>query len=283
MRFKQSIKTIVRGLLSLTVQNDIAWLLINPFVRLAIAANNIRRHKESNKKEAPLKYLGIVSNLIVQKGPFKSLKYPSTNSVGSEIIPKLLGVYESELHSVFQRIKDNNYSKIINVGCAEGYYAVGLAQMYKSTKVCAYDLDNNARQLCLEMAKLNGVEDQLEIKSKCSSQDLLDLPSSSKALIVCDCEGFERELFNRDNVPNLANCDLIIETHDFIDIGVSKYLKGLFDTSHTIESIYSTDDIQRVLNDNNSQLVNFDLSEKFEILREKRPFLMEWLVCLSKK
>src|ERR1044072_5114497 len=80
------------------------------------------------------------SGWVVQEGPFKNMVYVP-KSVGSTLVPKLLGSYESELHSTLEEIIDRNYQKIIDIGCAEGYYAVGLALKNPKTKIHAFDTD----------------------------------------------------------------------------------------------------------------------------------------------
>src|ERR1700751_5228426 len=62
----------------------------------------------------------------ILEGPFEGMKYPY-DVVLSSCVPKLVGCYEEELHSVIEQIIRGRYSIVVNVGCAEGYYAVGLA------------------------------------------------------------------------------------------------------------------------------------------------------------
>jgi hypothetical protein len=54
-------------------------------------------------------------------------------AVGSALIPKLLGCYEAELHGVIACALNTTYDTIIDIGCAEGYYAVGLALHFPDT------------------------------------------------------------------------------------------------------------------------------------------------------
>src|SRR5690349_7602657 len=54
----------------------------------------------------------------VQSGPFEGMRYVP-KAVGSTLVPKLLGCYESELHHTLNVILERNYQKIIDIGCAE--------------------------------------------------------------------------------------------------------------------------------------------------------------------
>jgi 2-polyprenyl-3-methyl-5-hydroxy-6-metoxy-1,4-benzoquinol methylase len=93
---------------------------------------------------------------IVQDGPFAGMNFPLMPADGC-VMPKLLGSYEEELHPFFNRFAGTDYDLIIDIGCAEGYYAVGLARLFERARVLAYDIDANARQRCSELARLNGV------------------------------------------------------------------------------------------------------------------------------
>jgi hypothetical protein len=59
----------------------------------------------------------------VQGGLFADLKL-LPHAVGSALAPKLIGSYEAELHPIFDRIFRKPYKRVIDIGCAEGYYAV---------------------------------------------------------------------------------------------------------------------------------------------------------------
>src|SRR5262249_9942295 len=143
----------------------------------------------------------------------------------STLFPKLLGSYERELQPIMQTICGTDYRQIIDVGCAEGYYAVGLAMRIPSAAVYAFDTDENALVLCKSMACLNGVESRVITGSFCSAETLSLIDFTGECLIISDCEGYEKELFASWNAPRLEGCDLLIEIHDFIDINISSIIR----------------------------------------------------------
>src|SRR5207302_355482 len=61
-------------------------------------------------------------------GPFAGMEYVSAATEGA-LVPRLLGTYESELHPHLQAFAEAGLDCVVDVGCAEGYYAVGLARM----------------------------------------------------------------------------------------------------------------------------------------------------------
>jgi methylase of polypeptide subunit release factors len=74
----------------------------------------------------------------------------------------------------------------LDIGCAEGYYAVGLGLMFPKSKIIAYDIIEKARKLCRKMAEFNNIGDRIELRAKCTSEDLQNFEFDRKTLIICD-------------------------------------------------------------------------------------------------
>jgi 2-polyprenyl-3-methyl-5-hydroxy-6-metoxy-1,4-benzoquinol methylase len=83
--------------------------------------------------------------LVVLDGPFAGMRYVP-QAAGSSLLPKLLGCYEAELHPTLTSVFSLNYRQVVDVGCAEGYYAVGLATRILEARVFAFDTDMQARE-----------------------------------------------------------------------------------------------------------------------------------------
>lgn len=169
-------------------------------------------------------------------GPFAGMRYISFAS-GSGLLPKLLGGYEMELHGAVRESLARGYDRIVNVGCGEGYYAVGYALALPAAQVEAYDVDPLARQRLRELARLNGVE--IDVRSACGHQDLA---VKGRTLIVCDCEGCEKDLLDPARVPGLSGADLLVELHDFVDPAISATLIARFSGTHEITLVEARGD-----------------------------------------
>jgi len=222
-------------------------------------------------------------DLTVRHGPFKGMKYPHGVSVGSALVPKLIGSYEAELHQIIEEVCENTYSHIIDVGCAEGYYAIGLAMKLPNAYIHAYDTNPKAIACCIEMAEVNNIDSgRISIGGFCNTNTLFNFEFSGKALIISDCEGYEKSLFTPELATHLKEHDLIIETHDLIDIEISTYLFSVFSKTHDIEIIYSIDDIQKAKLYNYTETNDFDLKSKHILFAEGRGSIMEWFYIKSK-
>ena len=83
---------------------------------------------------------------MVLAGPFAGMRY-ETEAVHSMHVPRLLGTYERELHASLERAPGMPYLRVINIGCGEGYYAVGLAMRLPGAHVHAFDSEVRAGDL----------------------------------------------------------------------------------------------------------------------------------------
>src|SRR4051812_22623153 len=80
----------------------------------------------------------------VLSGPFEGMHY-SDRSVGSAFFPKVLGTYERELHERIRACFQMGVRTVIDVGAAEGYYAVGLAMRIPGVQVVAFETEEAGR------------------------------------------------------------------------------------------------------------------------------------------
>jgi precorrin-6B methylase 2 len=282
------LKSLIKRALLPLIRNDKSWKVLRRFVVAGAYMNN---HREQmirdrnplltvNQEEKEFDFLFPAKSVL--HGPFKGLKYPYFSSVCSMLYPKLIGSYEKELHPFINRFLQTNYSEILDIGCAEGYYAIGFSLNKPDTKVFAFDIDENARNLCYEMARANGVTNRVNINASCTADDLKEFKFSGKALIISDCEGYEMRLFTEENVSNLRNCDILIETHDFININITSYLIELFAQTHNVEVIKSIDDIEKAKTYLYPETEQLNLQQRKDLFAECRPGVMEWLVCTPK-
>ena len=77
----------------------------------------------------------------VLSGPFKGMRYPLRSSGQGGLLPKLLGTYERELSPAIERLISDRPTLVVNVGAAEGYYAVGLALRAPQAQVIAFEME----------------------------------------------------------------------------------------------------------------------------------------------
>lgn len=258
------------------------WKLSTPLIYLS---NHIQANKKNNTPQEVVLNPFLIQHLgkpVVKNGPFLGMVYPSFQSVGSTIFPKIIGSYEAELHATIETLIGRRFEYVYDVGCAEGYYAIGFALRNPEAKIFAYDINDTARALCRQMSVLNHVEERVRIETAFTQETFKQIPQSKDTLIICDCEGYELDLFKEASLPYLAHATLLIETHDFLDPEISVQLQQLLGKSHTIQLIQSIDDILKAKYYSYKELEGLDIRQRREAVKEMRPAIMEWIVAVPK-
>jgi len=219
-----------------------------------------------------VRWLWRATRLRVASGPFQGMRYVH-RSIGSVLRPKWLGTYEKELWPVIEEIVHRGYKTIVNIGAAEGYYAVGLARLLPEARVFCFEEQTQEHHLLLRLATLNGVQDRITSRAWCEPQMLQQtLATARPSLVVCDIDGGEYDLLAPSVVPALRHSDILVEIHDFQRTGAPDQLRALFENTHDIEVILGR---ERTLADWPLNL-NFSSKEKLEALAEGRPDLQDW-------
>jgi hypothetical protein len=169
---------------------------------------------------------------IIAEGPFAGMDYLNDATEGA-LIPRLLGVYESELHPHLRAFADAGLDCVVDVGCAEGYYAVGLARMMPTVVVHAHDIDPLAREACAGLAAKNGVAERVIVGGE-FPPDGFEAFAGRRVLVMVDAEGAEVDILQPALSPALAGMSLVVETHDLYRRGALATMIERFSPTHDI-------------------------------------------------
>jgi hypothetical protein len=170
-------------------------------------------------------------------GPFKGMRY-SGETAHSVLLPKVLGTYECEIAEDIVSLIGNSQTTIINVGCAEGYYANGALKLNPVVHVIAFDTEVLAQKACQAIASRNGYEQRMTVGGFCDGTMLNDLLASEHAdLLIVDAEGYERVLLDPQNTPNLLTTSILVEIHESTKGEMSQLLLSRFSESHIIKQV----------------------------------------------
>lgn len=171
----------------------------------------------------------------VQRGPFEGQVLGREGTEGGHA-PRLLGCYEQELHTTLERLIARGFHRVVNIGCADGYYAVGLARRMPGAVVHAHDIDPDAQRACAAMAAANGVADRVVVGGEVNHAMLRDLARPGTWLMV-DIEGAEDGLLDPAAVPGLAACTILVECHEGPRPGITHRMADRFAATHLIQRI----------------------------------------------
>ncbi len=181
----------------------------------------------------------LISNTLVERsgdtvlgGPFVGMKYPNKASEGSRSA-RLLGAYEASLAPVIEEIVARKYRQVIDIGCAEGYYAVGMALRMPKAKVLARDASAKAQALCVALAEANGVAAQVQVGGLFGHADFA-VCEGTKTVVICDVEAAELDLLDPAKAKGLLAADILVEAHDCMRPGIAAELQRRFSPTHVV-------------------------------------------------
>ncbi len=215
----------------------------------------------------------------VKSGPFEGMTIPhkSIKEDGNTSC-KLLGCYEIELHGSIEKVIERKPRTIVNVGCAEGYYAIGLAGQLPEATVYAIDENMQALNVCNEYAQRNGIDRVKHVCGRVECGNQIVFEGDAPYLYVVDIEGAEQFVLDTEFCPNLAHSDMIVECHDFIVPDTAKILRERFEATHDID----------VIPEQLPDLTQFPWMKpcsnifRAMVITEKRPTNTSWLALWAK-
>lgn len=184
----------------------------------------------------------LIANTLAQRsgtqilsGPFKGMDYCIRASEGSRPA-RMIGAYEASLAPVIEEIVKTGYGLVIDVGSAEGYYAVGLARRMPNAVIWARDENPKAQALCQALAQANGVAGRVRVGGVMQHEDFA-VCAHQDTLVLCDIEGAEVELLDPLRAKGLLGADILVETHDTFVPGLAEVIAARFRATHHVRLI----------------------------------------------
>ena len=222
------------------IKQKIKNAALSAFPGLALKLFSIRSRRmiEAQARELRLDRLARdvsqATGGMVAAGPFAGMRldyelFPVHAS------PKFLGTYEQELHSVIERAIQLHPKYVLNIGCAEGFYAVGLAIRLNDAQVFAADADPKGLSATMKNAELNGVSARVSPVGIVRPRQLSRYLRADASLLVMDCEGAEFSLLDPANDPILLRTNIIVEIH--CEFGDKREIIRKFADTHNIIEI----------------------------------------------
>jgi hypothetical protein len=197
----------------------------------------------------------------------------------------ILGSQELELRAAIDSIIARDYRTILNIGAADGYYAIGLAMRAPQARIEAFEALPELHPVIARTAAVNGVASRIAIEGTCNP-GLLGARLAAvegPVLILMDIEGGEIELLDPGATPELARADILVETHDAFVANATATLIDRFQATHDIACFTAR---PRVLDDFPPdflpRLRRWFPRLAVELMNERRTGLQRWLLLTAK-
>ena len=212
----------------------------------------------------------------IASGPFSGLKLPSRSSWSLGDLPaKLVGLYEQELHPYVLKCVANAPDCIVNVGCADGYYAAAFGRLLPNAAIFGTDIDQKFESEFHETLSINGLKGHFLLDFKFSKAEAFE--PFTRIIWIVDCEGYER------NIPELEEeirkkSDFLIECHECFVPNVTENLIDMLSKTHDIciarFSGRNPNDVQA--------FSHLDSFEKFLMVCEFRAETTQWIYAQAR-
>jgi hypothetical protein len=238
-------------------------VLVTPVRRLRKRARHAQRQRDE-------KVLLDHVPLMVRSGPFAGM---NLEGACSPIGPKVLGTHEMELSALIETIARGPVEHVVNIGAADGFYAVGFLRHLPIARATAFEMLTSHHAHIDALARANGVRDRLAIHGVCDSSSLSStLNRDERTLVIMDVEGAERELLDVARAPGLRYAHILVEVHDFVDPQISGLIRQRFEATHRVMVFRSR---PRALADLPS-VGGVGHATLLRLANEGRPSQMEW-------
>jgi len=262
-----------------TLKNDgLTWTVTRIFLRILKQPNEIQRAKNKVLDKIIMKH-----GYKVAYGNFNGMKLNKNMYwAKNDLITHILGVYENHvLEKLIEFSKRGNFP-FIDIGAADGYFAVGMAFSKIFKKVYAFEVNESGRDSLNKNAENNTCKDKIVIGNKANFDTIKKIVvENNGAVILIDIEGSEFDLLDKKLLKSLANCYIVCELHPLlINNGYDKQQilidnsKAFFDTSIIQRNSYCPNKF--------SELNEFTDDERLIAFSEGRENNMKWLVLEPK-
>jgi hypothetical protein len=159
----------------------------------------------------------------VEAGPFEGLRYPAGMGTVAAVDLKRQGLYEAPVAPLIAAALERA-TAFVDIGSAEGFYAVSAARMGVPTT--AYEASRTQRAAISRLAAANDVS--LEIRRACRT-----VPKAPPgAVCLMDVEGAEATLLDDGAARRLAATVVFVELHEEQVPGVTDQLLQRFRATH---------------------------------------------------
>lgn len=166
-------------------------------------------------KDKVLGHLWRLHGGVVAYGPFKGMRLSQEVWWGHyDLITKTLGVYEHHVLEKLFELRGATHVPFVDIGAADGYFAIGAAVSGLSQTVYAYEITTRGREALAYNAQINGCLEKITICAEANFDSLSQLIlEHGQALMLIDIEGFEFDLLDERVLNLLSDCHIIVELH----------------------------------------------------------------------
>ncbi len=215
---------------------------------------------------------------VVRYGPFTGMAISSAPWWGKlDLGSQCLGLYEKEILDYLDGVTEHAYSIFIDIGAADGYYAVGMLLSKKVDHAVCFEMSAAGQSAIRENWSQNQQPGLLEVFGEATPDSLCELLPGplENGLVLVDIEGAEFELLTDAVLFLLSKSTVIVEIHNWIDDFITQYVAMIM----RIGELFDIDVIERKNRNTDvfEELRDFTDDNRALLASESRPCVMRFL------
>ena len=220
---------------------------------------------------------------IVGYGPFRGMQLSNQTWWGKlDLGSQVLGLYESEILGAIELMGASDFKFFIDIGAADGYYAVGMLVSEKVQEVICYEANELGRATIERNWIANKSPGKLRVLGEATEASILSLQAEvlEDAFVLIDIEGYEFNLLTGPVLAALSQSTVIIEVHNWVENFQELYAQLLRRADQYFEiQILPRQQAQTV---NLPELRDFTDDNRLLLTSERRPCVMRFLKLVPK-
>ena len=223
-------------------------------------------------------YLDKLFNSTIMYGPFKGLRLLNHSWWGTaDRASMLLGLYEQELLTSLSDIPQK-YKTFIDLGAADGYYAVGVLRSNMFEKSYAFEISKSGQEVIKKNAENNNISEKIFIRGEADKKFYEEVPCCDieNSVLFIDIEGGEFDLLDKNIFSIFHNSIIFIELHDWFFVDGDQKLSKLRDDA---KDFFRISELTQGSRDPSKfpELRELSDNDRWLICSEGRGQLMRWI------
>lgn len=226
---------------------------------------------------------------VVRYGILKGYEVGVSNWAEAAAGTYLLGTYEPQVCAILDVLKSSE-RVLIDIGAADGLYGVGLVAVGAFGRSLCFEADETRQRNLRELSSRLGLADRVTVYGAAEAAAIKRAIAdhsvdTQNAVVVCDIEGGEFDLFDASLLESLSDCHLIVETHDFLLKDVERSGTALQDLklrAGQYFNVYEVKDGLRYVRDV-PLLAEWSDAETWMMCVEGRKRMMTWLYLTPRR
>ena len=156
-------KSTSKHILQKLLVNDFMYNLLKLFLFVADRLKASRYNYPNTSQYARLKAgeHKIFAEKMVCNGPFNCKKFDREATLSGSTYTMLSGSFQSEIYPFIYAARQEHYDDVYDVGCADGYYAIGFARSMPGSTIYAFDSDKLAMVKTQKLVAENGCQNNI--------------------------------------------------------------------------------------------------------------------------